>query len=172
MTPSTHAISRKASIHAYRLRSTTMRVSKWLFIVMLVMFTCIACVTASGDAVDSYTDAPYDTESDETETESNNSDSKLSANQSTFNNYYKSLRVNNDTPSKPTTLLISNAKTIPTASQQHPSFTRTKTTKAKTGKEIFRQALQRAMGGGIPGAIAGAVQVLSLMWLVSHFLRS
>ncbi|KAL3800631.1 hypothetical protein HJC23_006093 [Cyclotella cryptica] len=30
---------------------------------------------------------------------------------------------------------------------------------------IFRRALQKAIGGGLPGAVAGAVQVLSLMWL-------
>lgn len=33
--------------------------------------------------------------------------------------------------------------------------------------EIFQRAIRKAIGGGIPGAIAGAVQVLGLMWLVS-----
>lgn len=32
---------------------------------------------------------------------------------------------------------------------------------------VFRRALHKAIGGGVPGAVAGAVQVLSLMWLVS-----
>lgn len=35
----------------------------------------------------------------------------------------------------------------------------------KSGKEIFQNALKKAIGGGIPGAIAGAVQVICLMWL-------
>lgn len=33
---------------------------------------------------------------------------------------------------------------------------------------IFQKALNKAIGGGVPGAIAGLVQVLSLMWLVSY----
>ncbi|KAL7539638.1 hypothetical protein ACHAXR_009462 [Thalassiosira sp. AJA248-18] len=33
------------------------------------------------------------------------------------------------------------------------------------GRDIFQKALKRAIGGGVPGAIAGVVQVLSLMWL-------
>jgi hypothetical protein len=33
--------------------------------------------------------------------------------------------------------------------------------------DIFQRAVQKAIGGGIPGAIAGLVQVLTLMWLVS-----
>lgn len=41
-----------------------------------------------------------------------------------------------------------------------------KSSNSKSGKEIFQQALKRAIGGGIPGAIAGAIQVLALMWLV------
>mmetsp|Transcript_11722 Transcript_11722/g.24836 ORF Transcript_11722/g.24836 Transcript_11722/m.24836 type:complete len:183 (+) Transcript_11722:212-760(+) len=42
-----------------------------------------------------------------------------------------------------------------------------KSSNSKSGKEIFQQALKRAIGGGIPGAIAGVIQVLALMWLVS-----
>jgi hypothetical protein len=37
----------------------------------------------------------------------------------------------------------------------------------KRRKEILRKALNRARGGGLPGAIAGIVQVLSMMWVVS-----
>ena len=33
------------------------------------------------------------------------------------------------------------------------------------GKDIFQHAFKKAIGGGIPGAVAGVVQVLSLMWL-------
>lgn len=33
------------------------------------------------------------------------------------------------------------------------------------GKDIFHKAFKKAIGGGIPGAIAGVIQVLSLMWL-------
>mmetsp|Transcript_25987 Transcript_25987/g.53684 ORF Transcript_25987/g.53684 Transcript_25987/m.53684 type:complete len:477 (-) Transcript_25987:31-1461(-) len=40
-----------------------------------------------------------------------------------------------------------------------------KSSNSKSGKEIFQQALKRAIGGGIPGAIAGVIQVLALMWL-------
>mmetsp|Transcript_6996 Transcript_6996/g.17345 ORF Transcript_6996/g.17345 Transcript_6996/m.17345 type:complete len:393 (-) Transcript_6996:122-1300(-) len=32
-------------------------------------------------------------------------------------------------------------------------------------REIFQKAFHKAIGGGVPGAIAGVVQVLSLMWL-------
>ncbi len=32
---------------------------------------------------------------------------------------------------------------------------------------MFRRALRRAVGGGLPGAVAGIVQVLSMMWVVS-----
>jgi hypothetical protein len=35
----------------------------------------------------------------------------------------------------------------------------------KSGKEIFQNALKKAIGGGIPGAVAGAIQVICLMWL-------
>ena len=35
----------------------------------------------------------------------------------------------------------------------------------KSGKEIVQNAIKKAIGGGVPGAIAGAVQVLCLMWL-------
>lgn len=35
----------------------------------------------------------------------------------------------------------------------------------KSGKDIFRNALKKAIGGGVPGAIAGVAQVLCLMWL-------
>jgi hypothetical protein len=35
---------------------------------------------------------------------------------------------------------------------------------------IFRRAFSRAVGGGLPGAIAGIVQVLSMMWVVSCFI--
>mmetsp|Transcript_13318 Transcript_13318/g.21858 ORF Transcript_13318/g.21858 Transcript_13318/m.21858 type:complete len:400 (-) Transcript_13318:3414-4613(-) len=35
----------------------------------------------------------------------------------------------------------------------------------KSGKEIFQNALKKAIGGGVPGAVAGVVQVLCLMWL-------
>ncbi|KAL3768910.1 hypothetical protein ACHAW5_008825 [Stephanodiscus triporus] len=33
------------------------------------------------------------------------------------------------------------------------------------GGGVFRKALDRAVGGGLPGAIAGIVQVLSMMWV-------
>ena len=33
-------------------------------------------------------------------------------------------------------------------------------------KDVIRKALNKAIGGGIPGAIAGVIQVLTLMWLV------
>lgn len=36
---------------------------------------------------------------------------------------------------------------------------------AKSGKEIIQNALKKAIGGGVPGAIAGLAQVLCLMWL-------
>lgn len=36
---------------------------------------------------------------------------------------------------------------------------------AKSGKEIIQNALKKALGGGVPGAIAGLAQVLCLMWL-------
>ena len=43
----------------------------------------------------------------------------------------------------------------------------------KKTREIFRKACSKALGGGITGAIAGIIQVLSLMWLVrSLLLRS
>ena len=32
---------------------------------------------------------------------------------------------------------------------------------------MFRRALGRAVGGGLPGAVAGIAQVLSMMWVVS-----
>jgi hypothetical protein len=35
----------------------------------------------------------------------------------------------------------------------------------KSAPTIFQNAFKKAIGGGIPGAIAGVVQVLSLMWL-------
>jgi hypothetical protein len=35
--------------------------------------------------------------------------------------------------------------------------------------DIFQRAIQKAIGGGIPGAVAGVVQVLGLMWLVSCY---
>ena len=35
---------------------------------------------------------------------------------------------------------------------------------------IFWRAFSRAVGGGLPGAIAGIVQVLSMMWVVSCFI--
>ena len=44
-----------------------------------------------------------------------------------------------------------------------------KSTNKKT-KDIFHKAFSKAMGGGITGAIAGVVQVLALMWLVSSYL--
>ena len=39
--------------------------------------------------------------------------------------------------------------------------------KSKFTNEIFQRAIVKAIGGGVPGAIAGVVQVLGLMWLVS-----
>jgi len=36
---------------------------------------------------------------------------------------------------------------------------------SSNGKGIFRKAIHKALGGGVPGAIAGVIQVLSLMWL-------
>lgn len=53
------------------------------------------------------------------------------------------------------------------------AFLRKNTKPAKQGggvkgsREILSKALHRAIGGGVPGAIAGVIQVLSLMWLVS-----
>jgi len=42
----------------------------------------------------------------------------------------------------------------------------TTTTTAKSkNKSIFQKACSKAIGGGIPGAVAGVIQVLSLMWL-------
>ena len=38
--------------------------------------------------------------------------------------------------------------------------------------DIFQRALQKAIGGGITGAIAGIVQVLGLMWLVGSIVLS
>mmetsp|Transcript_13341 Transcript_13341/g.28963 ORF Transcript_13341/g.28963 Transcript_13341/m.28963 type:complete len:414 (+) Transcript_13341:431-1672(+) len=54
--------------------------------------------------------------------------------------------------------------------QQQPAFLRKNNTNPSTGtgikrKELLRKAFNRAIGGGIPGAIAGVVQVFSLMWL-------
>ncbi|KAL9187390.1 hypothetical protein ACHAXT_001493 [Thalassiosira profunda] len=37
--------------------------------------------------------------------------------------------------------------------------------KRGAGRDIFAKAFDRAIGGGIPGAVAGVVQVLALMWL-------
>lgn len=47
------------------------------------------------------------------------------------------------------------------------TFDASKTT--NNGRDVFQKALSRAIGGGIPGAIAGVIQVLSLMWLVRGF---
>jgi hypothetical protein len=47
------------------------------------------------------------------------------------------------------------------------AFLRKRSASSKT-KEIFHKAFSKAVGGGITGAIAGIVQVLSLMWLVSE----
>lgn len=35
--------------------------------------------------------------------------------------------------------------------------------------DILQRALQKAIGGGVPGAVAGVIQVLGLMWLVRYF---
>jgi hypothetical protein len=53
------------------------------------------------------------------------------------------------------------------------AFLRKNTKPAKQGggvkgsRDILSKALNRAIGGGVPGAIAGVIQVISLMWLVS-----
>lgn len=47
----------------------------------------------------------------------------------------------------------------------HSDEAPTSSAATKSGKEIFRNALKKAIGGGVPGAIAGAAQVLCLMWL-------
>ena len=37
--------------------------------------------------------------------------------------------------------------------------------------DLLHRAVQKAIGGGVPGAIAGVVQVLGLMWLVrNHYM--
>ena len=36
----------------------------------------------------------------------------------------------------------------------------------RSPQDLFHRAVQKAIGGGVPGAIAGVVQVLGLMWLV------
>ena len=38
--------------------------------------------------------------------------------------------------------------------------------KKGAGRDIFAKAFDRAIGGGIPGAVAGVIQGLALMWLV------
>jgi len=45
------------------------------------------------------------------------------------------------------------------------TITATTTTTKSKNKSIFQKACSKAIGGGIPGAIAGVIQVLSLMWL-------
>jgi len=47
----------------------------------------------------------------------------------------------------------------PTDASNDPNSTQ------QTSGEIFRKAGQKALGGGLPGAAAGVVQVLTLMWL-------
>ncbi len=69
-----------------------------------------------------------------------------------------SLRRSN-TKLKPTTTGSSSPASV------HSDESPTPAAATKSGKEIFRSALKKAIGGGVPGAIAGAVQVLCLMWL-------
>ncbi len=51
------------------------------------------------------------------------------------------------------------------------AFLRKRSASNKT-KEIFHKAFSKAVGGGITGAIAGVIQVLSLMWLVNESFQS
>lgn len=60
---------------------------------------------------------------------------------------------------KPTT----NGSSVPAS--VHSDEEPTPAAATKSGKDIFRSALKKAIGGGVPGAVAGAVQVLCLMWL-------
>ena len=59
------------------------------------------------------------------------------------------------------------------ANNQSVTFLRKNTLNRKDtakGKDIFHKACSKAIGGGVPGAVAGVIQVLSLMWLVSIFM--
>ena len=60
------------------------------------------------------------------------------------------------------------------ATNQSVTFLRKNTYNTKEvsnkGKDIFQKACSKAIGGGVPGAVAGVVQVLSLMWLVRTFI--
>jgi len=67
-----------------------------------------------------------------------------------------------------TTKYSNNNNSIITRGLPTTAFLR-KSTNTKT-KDIFHKAFSKAMGGGITGAIAGVVQVLALMWLVSSYL--
>jgi hypothetical protein len=64
-----------------------------------------------------------------------------------------------------TTKYSNNNNAIITRGIPATTFLRNNTNK-KT-REVFHKAFRKAMGGGITGAIAGVVQVLALMWLVS-----
>ena len=49
--------------------------------------------------------------------------------------------------------------------KQHPSPTKVELEKQETFSEILERAGKRALGGGVPGALAMGIQVTSLMWL-------
>eukprot|EP00579_Thalassiosira_antarctica_P033107 CAMPEP_0201995006 /NCGR_PEP_ID=MMETSP0905-20130828/2639_1 /ASSEMBLY_ACC=CAM_ASM_000554 /TAXON_ID=420261 /ORGANISM="Thalassiosira antarctica, Strain CCMP982" /LENGTH=412 /DNA_ID=CAMNT_0048550061 /DNA_START=1 /DNA_END=1239 /DNA_ORIENTATION=- len=66
--------------------------------------------------------------------------------------------------------IIANKSSITAAADiQPPAFLRknnnTKPSTEMKGRGIFKKAFSKAIGGGVPGAIAGIIQVFSLMWL-------
>lgn len=71
-----------------------------------------------------------------------------------------SLRSRSSTKIKP---IIATASS--SSSSVHSDEAPTAATATKSGREVFQNALKKAIGGGIPGAVAGAAQVLCLMWL-------
>jgi hypothetical protein len=89
------------------------------------------------------------------------------ANIKNITNFNDTLLENNSTKSslrtKTTIPAANNSLNHVVQSQLHESPITT--VKKSLGKEIFQNAFKKAIGGGIPGAVAGVVQVLSLMWL-------
>ena len=56
---------------------------------------------------------------------------------------------------------------MPSPGYKHTNGTETEPPQGNSREVSLHKAFIKAIGGGIPGAIAGVVQVLTLMWIVS-----